>query len=121
MTSATASPPRLWGRLPSLPVKGHPCPFFPPSPPHIRRWNGRQGCRPNCQAGKPAPRTHADASYWIYQYDTLGQVISGKHFWPAGTPVAGQQFEYGFDDIGNRQSAAHGGNAGNNPNGMVCV
>ncbi|HHY84614.1 MAG TPA: hypothetical protein GYA07_03630 [Verrucomicrobia bacterium] len=21
----------------------------------------------------------------------------------AGTPVAGQQFEYGFDDIGNRQ------------------
>ena len=56
--------------------------------------------------------THADASYWIYQYDTLGQVTSGKRFWPDGTPVAGQQFEYGFDDIGNRQSAAHGGNAG---------
>ena len=50
--------------------------------------------------------THADASYWIYQYDTLGQVISGKRFWPGGTPIAGQQFEYGFDDIGNRQTAA---------------
>ena len=56
--------------------------------------------------------THADASYWIYQYDTLGQVTSGKRFWADGTPVAGQQFEYGFDDIGNRQTAAHGGNAG---------
>ena len=26
-----------------------------------------------------------------------------------GTPVAGQQFEYGFDDIGNRTSTAAGG------------
>ena len=50
--------------------------------------------------------THADGSYWIYQYDTLGQVTSGKRFWPDGTPVAAQQFEYGFDDIGNRQTAA---------------
>ena len=55
---------------------------------------------------------HANGSYWIYQYDTLGQVTSGKRFWADGTPVAGQQFEYGFDDIGNRQTAAHGGNAG---------
>ena len=55
--------------------------------------------------------THADGSYWLYKYDTLGQVTSGKHCWADGTPVAGQQFEYGFDDIGNRQSAAHGGNA----------
>ena len=56
-----------------------------------------------------------DASDWIYQYDTLGQVTSGKHFWSDGTPVAGQQFEYGFDDIGNRQSAAHVGQASNLP------
>ncbi len=55
--------------------------------------------------------THADGSYWIYQYDSLGQVISGKRYWADGTPVAGQQFEYGFDDIGNRRTAAHGGNA----------
>ena len=39
--------------------------------------------------------THADASYWLYNYDTLGQVTSGKHYWADGTPVAGQQFEYG--------------------------
>ena len=55
--------------------------------------------------------THADGSYWIYQSDTLGQVTSGKRFWADGTPVAGQQFEYGFDDIGNRQSAARVGQA----------
>ena len=48
----------------------------------------------------------------LYQSDTLGQVTSGKRFWADGIPVAGQQFEYGFDDIGNRQTAAHGGNAG---------
>ena len=56
-------------------------------------------------------KQYADASYWIYQYDTLGQVISGKRFWPDGTPVAGQQFEYGFDDLGNRQTAAPVGQA----------
>ena len=46
----------------------------------------------------------ADGSYWLYQFDALGQVISGKRYWSDGTPVAGQQFEYGFDDIGNRES-----------------
>ena len=39
-----------------------------------------------------------------YNYDLLGQVNSGKKYWADGTPVAGQQFEYGFDDIGNRKS-----------------
>jgi hypothetical protein len=29
--------------------------------------------------------------------------------WSDGTPVAGQQFEYAFDDIGNRQSTKEGG------------
>jgi RHS repeat-associated protein len=52
-----------------------------------------------------------DGSYWIYRYDTLGQVISGKRYWSDNTPVAGQQFEYGFDDIGNRKSAKSGGDA----------
>ena len=46
--------------------------------------------------------TNADNSRWVYTYDSLGQVISGKKYWSDGTPVAGQQFEYGFDDIGNR-------------------
>jgi RHS repeat-associated protein len=43
-----------------------------------------------------------DGSYWIYMYDPLGQVTSGKRYWADGTPVDGQQFEYSFDDIGNR-------------------
>jgi RHS repeat-associated protein len=53
--------------------------------------------------------TLADGSYWRYEYDSLGQVISGKRYWSDGTPVAGQQFEYGFDDIGNRKSTKAGG------------
>jgi RHS repeat-associated protein len=53
----------------------------------------------------------ADGSFWIYEYDALGQVKSGKRYWSDWTPVAGQQFEYGFDDIGNRTSTKAGGDA----------
>jgi len=52
-----------------------------------------------------------DGTYWVYQYDALGQVTSGKKYWSDGTPVAGQQFTYNFDTIGNRKSAASGGDA----------
>lgn len=55
--------------------------------------------------------TLADGSYWVYNYDALGQVRSGKRYWSDGTPVAGQQFEYGFDDIGNRTDTKSGGDA----------
>jgi YD repeat-containing protein len=64
--------------------------------------------------------THSCRSRWTkhqtkYQYDSLGQVTSGKKYWSDGTPVAGQQFTYNFDDIGNRQSNASGGDqTGNN-------
>jgi YD repeat-containing protein len=51
----------------------------------------------------------ADGSYWIYQYDSLGQVTSGCKYWSDGTPVAGQQFDYTFDDIGNRKQTLSGG------------
>jgi RHS repeat-associated protein len=53
----------------------------------------------------------ADGSFWIYEYDALGQVKSGKRYWSDWTPVAGQQFEYGFDDIGNRNSTKTGGDS----------
>ncbi len=53
--------------------------------------------------------TNLDNARWVYQYDALGQVISGKKYWSDGTPVAGQHFEYAFDDIGNRQSTKAGG------------
>ncbi len=53
----------------------------------------------------------ADGSYWLYDYDSLGQVKSGKRYWSDQTTVAGQQFEYGFDDIGNRTGTKAGGDA----------
>jgi hypothetical protein len=53
--------------------------------------------------------TTSDGSYWLYTYDSLGQVTSGQRFWSDGTPVAGQQFGYAFDDIGNRTSTLAGG------------
>jgi RHS repeat-associated protein len=55
--------------------------------------------------------TMADGSYWEYQYDALGQVISGKKYWADGVPVEGMQNEYAFDDIGNRKSTKEGGNS----------
>lgn len=53
-----------------------------------------------------------DGSFWIYEYDKLGQVVSGKRYWSDWTPVAGQQYEYAFDDIGNRTSTKAGGDSG---------
>src|SRR5258708_2791292 len=59
--------------------------------------------------------TLADNAYWVYTYDALGQVKTGKKYWSDGTAVAGQQFEYTFDDIGNRtQTKAGGDNSGAN-------
>ncbi len=53
--------------------------------------------------------TNADGTYWVYRYDSLGQVVSGIKYWPDHSVVAGQQFGYAFDDIGNRTSTAVGG------------
>jgi RHS repeat-associated protein len=50
-----------------------------------------------------------DGSAWQYVYDSLGQVISGHKFFADGTPVAGQQFDYSFDNIGNRTQTLAGG------------
>jgi RHS repeat-associated protein len=53
--------------------------------------------------------TREDGSYWNYGYDDLGQVTSGKRYWADNTPVAGQQYEYKFDEIGNRKETRSGG------------
>jgi YD repeat-containing protein len=50
--------------------------------------------------------TLADGSYWVYRYDTLGQVTSGKRYWSDGTPVAGPRFIYVEGSIGNRRAVA---------------
>jgi RHS repeat-associated protein len=62
-------------------------------------------------ANQRAQMNLADGSFWIYEYDSLGQVKSGKRYWSDATPVPGQQFEYGFDDIGNRSTTKAGGDA----------
>ena len=36
-------------------------------------------------------------------------MIKNNWYWSDWTPVAGQQFEYAFDDIGNRKSTKSGG------------
>lgn len=60
-------------------------------------------------ASQRAAVTNEHGNYWVYQYDSLGQVVSGKKYWNDGTPVAGQQFSYSFDTIGNRQMTGQGG------------
>jgi YD repeat-containing protein len=55
--------------------------------------------------------TNADSALWAYGYDSLGQVNSGKKYWSDGQGVAGDQFEYTFDQIGNRTQAKAGGDA----------
>ncbi|MGA4577511.1 hypothetical protein [Limisphaera sp. VF-2] len=51
----------------------------------------------------------ADGSWWVYSYDAHGQLQSGRRYWADGSPVAGQQFEYRYDAIGNRTAGAWGG------------
>jgi RHS repeat-associated protein len=50
-----------------------------------------------------------DSSAWSYEYDALGQVTSGKRSWSDGTMVPGEQFQYTFDNIGNRIATLAGG------------
>src|SRR5207247_881161 len=50
-------------------------------------------------------------SSWEYNYDNVGQLTSAKRSWSDGNPVPGQQFEYAFDETGNRTTAAAGGDA----------
>jgi RHS repeat-associated protein len=54
----------------------------------------------------------ADGSHWQYGYNSRGEVISGSKYLSNDTssPETGYQFAYGFDTIGNRTSASHGGN-----------
>jgi len=60
-------------------------------------------------ANQRTKNTFGDGSHWVYQYDWLGQVTNGARYWNDGTPVAGQQYQYQFDTIGNRLSTRSGG------------
>jgi len=65
-------------------------------------------------ANQRISRRNTDGSQWVYRYDPLGQMVSRKMYWSDSTPMAGQQYAYSFDDIGNRQSASAGGDADGN-------
>jgi RHS repeat-associated protein len=54
--------------------------------------------------------TREDGSYWTNIYNDRGELVSGKKYWVDNTPVWGNQTEYSFDNIGNRNSAKSGGN-----------
>jgi RHS repeat-associated protein len=60
-------------------------------------------------ANQRTQRTEADNSHWDYGYDSLGQVTNAVRRWADGTVVAGQEYGYAFDDIGNRQFSAVSG------------
>jgi RHS repeat-associated protein len=53
--------------------------------------------------------TLTDGSYWVYGYDSLGQVTNACKYFADGKPVAGEQFDYVFDTIGNRTKTLSGG------------
>lgn len=63
------------------------------------------------QANQRTVTTLSDNSFWGYQYDGLGQISSAKRKWSDNSYVAGQQYEFTFDDIGNRVQARNGGNS----------
>jgi RHS repeat-associated protein len=62
-------------------------------------------------AGQRIKLTEVDGSAWIYRYDDLGQLTSGRRRWADGVTVPGQQFEYAFDELGNRTTVRVGGDA----------
>ncbi len=60
--------------------------------------------------GQRSTATLADGSVWSYGYNANGELTSGHHAWSAGgTAVAGQQFDYAYDGIGNRTSTTTNG------------
>ena len=50
-----------------------------------------------------------DGSVWNYDYNDRNELIGARRYWPDWSPVAGQQSAYDYDNIGNRKSAASGG------------
>jgi hypothetical protein len=53
--------------------------------------------------------TLEDGSMWKYAYNDRNELVSAGRFWSDWLPVTGQQFQYGYDNIGNRTTSASGG------------
>ena len=52
-----------------------------------------------------------DGSYWDYSYDDKGQITGAVKRDADGTALAGMQYGYVYDGIGNRESAEEGSSA----------
>jgi YD repeat-containing protein len=65
--------------------------------------------------GRRDKATLADGSHWDYAYDGLGQMTSASRKWSdqVGSEVAGQQFGYSFDFIGNPTFTTTNGRSAN--------
>ena len=80
---------------------------------YVNRLTGKSSALNfNYQYNAASQRTRVtliDGSYWLYGYDALGQLTSANKYFRDNTPVAGQQFDYTFDTIGNRTGTQAGG------------
>ena len=54
----------------------------------------------------PYKRFSHNVTYWLYQYDELGQVTSGIKYTAAGAAIPGQSFGFVYDNIGNRSASS---------------
>jgi len=60
------------------------------------------------RAGQRTRIDREDGAFWTYEYDGLGQVVSGNKFDAGGIPIPGHQVDYRHDAIGNRITATEG-------------
>jgi RHS repeat-associated protein len=60
-------------------------------------------------ANQRTKATREDSAYWDYGYDALGQVTSGRKYDATLAPLAGHDFAWTYDDIGNRKTATSNG------------
>ena len=55
-----------------------------------------------------------DNSIWTYDYNDRNELISARRSWADSSIVAGQQYGYVYDNIGNRQTNTFGGDQNGN-------
>jgi RHS repeat-associated protein len=62
-------------------------------------------------SGRRSSTTLSDQSTWRYNYNSRDELVSASRYWPDQSPVAGQRFEYDYDQAGNRRHMASGGDS----------
>lgn len=61
------------------------------------------------RASRRTEATLRDGSKWKYGYNSRGEVVSAKKYQANNNVLAGHQFEYEFDGMGNRTKARYAG------------